>query len=192
MLIEIFDVNALFITELRESKIECRTAHKITANLATVQEVSAPALVSPANSFGFMDGGIDAVYEHMYPGTQERLQNRIRNDFNGELPVGCAAVVSTYGSPHTWIIAAPTMRTPQRIPPINAYMATRAALLAAETMLPTVHHVALPGMGTGAGGLSPKVGARAMMLALRDLHRPFPSSWREAGRIELELNGDSD
>jgi O-acetyl-ADP-ribose deacetylase (regulator of RNase III) len=38
-------------------------------------DLSADAIVSPANSFGFMDGGIDLVYsQHFGWGLQERLR----------------------------------------------------------------------------------------------------------------------
>jgi hypothetical protein len=38
-------------------------------------DIKADAIVSPANSFGFMDGGIDAVYTYQFgAGLQERLQ----------------------------------------------------------------------------------------------------------------------
>lgn len=40
-------------------------------------DVKADAIVSPANSFGFMDGGIDAVY--WTSGHQEHLVSRARN-----------------------------------------------------------------------------------------------------------------
>ena len=39
------------------------------------------AIVSPANSFGFMNGGIDAVYMHMFPGIEARTQKRIKEFF---------------------------------------------------------------------------------------------------------------
>ncbi|CAN5727080.1 hypothetical protein BH11MYX3_BH11MYX3_36990 [soil metagenome] len=59
-------------------------------------DVKADAIVSPANSFGFMDGGIDAVYTYQFgEGLQHRLQDVIKRDFGGELPVGSAAIVPT-------------------------------------------------------------------------------------------------
>jgi hypothetical protein len=56
----------------------------------------ADAIVSPANSFGYMDGGIDAVYQQRFgPEMCERLRTLIRAAWDGELPVGCAAIVET-------------------------------------------------------------------------------------------------
>lgn len=94
--------------------------------------VAADAVVSPANSFGFMDGGIDAVYTHQFGFALEgRLQALLAGEYGGELPVGCAVIVET-GSPEiSWCISAPTMRVPEALPDTaNAYLAFRAALRA--------------------------------------------------------------
>src|SRR5579862_3319144 len=54
------------------------------------------AVVSPANSFGFMDGGIDLAYRRYFGiDLQARVQENIRTKFFGELPVGQATVVPT-------------------------------------------------------------------------------------------------
>jgi O-acetyl-ADP-ribose deacetylase (regulator of RNase III) len=61
-------------------------------------ETKADAIVSPANSFGYMDGGIDAVYlERFGAGLQARLQAVLREEHHGELPVGHAVVVCEAG-----------------------------------------------------------------------------------------------
>jgi O-acetyl-ADP-ribose deacetylase (regulator of RNase III) len=57
---------------------------------------SADAIISPANSFGFMDGGIDLVYLRRFgQQLQAQLQDELRRRFNGEMPVGMAHVVET-------------------------------------------------------------------------------------------------
>lgn len=49
-------------------------------------DVKADAIVSPANSFGFMDSGIDAVYTYQFgEGLQQRLQEVIASDYGGVL-----------------------------------------------------------------------------------------------------------
>jgi O-acetyl-ADP-ribose deacetylase (regulator of RNase III) len=127
------------------------------------------AIVSPANSLGWMDGGIDFFYS-MYFGwdLQERLQNQINDDFEGELLVGQAAVLSTsLNGNHPLIknlISAPTMRVPEDVGnTVNAYLAFRAALRAArkhgfETVLS-------PGMATGVGKIHPTIAAYQMYKA---------------------------
>ena len=39
----------------------------VAISCGNIFEQAADAIVSPANSFGFMDGGIDLVYSHHFP-----------------------------------------------------------------------------------------------------------------------------
>lgn len=79
-------------------------------------DVKADAIVSPANSSGFMDGGIDAVYTFQFgEGLQQRLQALINAEHSGELPVGAAVIVPTMHKDIPWCISAPTMRIPRDV-----------------------------------------------------------------------------
>ena len=74
--------------------------------------LNADAVVSPANSFGFMRGGVDGVYTRVFgSGVEAGLQAIIRTLPSGELPVGEALVVPTGHGRIPWLISAPTMRT---------------------------------------------------------------------------------
>ena len=136
------------------------------------------AVVSPANSFGFMDGGLDALYTRFFgPQLQERLQRMIRAQADGELLVGQALPVETGHARIPWCISAPTMRVPRRLESAEAaYLATRAAVRCA--LAAGVESVAIPGMGTGTGGLPPAQAAWAMLRGIRDAMYPptFPAS----------------
>ena len=136
------------------------------------------AVVSPANSFGFMDGGLDALYTRFFgPQLQERLQRMIRAQADGELLVGQALPVETGHARIPWCISAPTMRVPRRLESAeSAYLATRAAVRCA--LAAGVASMAIPGMGTGTGGLPPESAARAMLRGIQDVFfpRPFPAS----------------
>lgn len=136
------------------------------------------AVVSPANSFGFMDGGLDALYTRFFgPQLQERLQRMIREQADGELLVGQALPVETGHARIPWCISAPTMRVPRRLESVEpAYLATRAAVRCA--LAAGVASMAIPGMGTGTGGLPPESAARAMLRGIQDVFfpRPFPAS----------------
>lgn len=56
----------------------------------------ADLMVSPANSFGFMDGGLDyAIREKLGVHVEEMLQAEISNQYHGELPIGHCLVVKT-------------------------------------------------------------------------------------------------
>lgn len=73
------------------------------------------AIVSPANSFGFMDGGLDAaLVERFGMYAETRPKQTIRDKHAGELLVGRAEVCPTNDSTVPWLICAPTMRVPHR------------------------------------------------------------------------------
>jgi len=115
----------------------------------SILNLSVDAIVSPANSFGFMDGGIDMIYSrHFGWGVQERLQSRIKKVHHGELLVGAADIVSTENGTQPvlcpffpteclpslekipFCISAPTMRVPQILTETpNPYLAARAVFL---------------------------------------------------------------
>eukprot|EP00005_Dracoamoeba_jomungandri_P009458 CAMPEP_0174263494 /NCGR_PEP_ID=MMETSP0439-20130205/18917_1 /TAXON_ID=0 /ORGANISM="Stereomyxa ramosa, Strain Chinc5" /LENGTH=312 /DNA_ID=CAMNT_0015348867 /DNA_START=92 /DNA_END=1027 /DNA_ORIENTATION=+ len=96
--------------------------------------IHADAIVSPANSFGFMDGGIDMVYSLRFGWQMNgRLHEVIQKDFHGELLVGQAAIITTEDPKETikYLVSAPTMRVPADVrDTANAYLAFRATLLA--------------------------------------------------------------
>lgn len=127
------------------------------------------ALVSPANSFGFMDGGIDGAYtKHFGPELQARVQEKIKEKYEGELLVGQALAVPIDPSPHgrgfNYLISAPTMRVPLLINQTpNVFLATRALFRTCSRI--GVDTVAIPGMGTGVGAVSFDECAKAMRRA---------------------------
>jgi O-acetyl-ADP-ribose deacetylase (regulator of RNase III) len=134
----------------------------------SITDVDVDAVVSPANSFGLMGGGIDAVYARWFPGISHRVRAASGADRGGELPVGAAVIVPTGVERPAWLVSAPTMRHPgERLPADGsaARAAARAVLqLWRDGSLPdgrrvgdAVRSIALPGLGTGVGGLSPEV-----------------------------------
>ena len=53
-------------------------------------------MISPANSFGIMDGGLDLeIRNQIGPHIETLVQDRIVHEHFGELPVGMAEVVPT-------------------------------------------------------------------------------------------------
>ncbi len=159
-------------------RIGSRLAATVRVVEGDILSLGVAAVVSPANSFGFMDGGLDGVYTRCFgPQLQQRLQRMIREQAGGELLVGQALLVET-GHPHIrWCISAPTMRVPTLLDtPLPAYLATRAAVRCALDA--GLESVAIPGMGTGTGGLAPREAAAAMLWGIRDTLYPpaFPAS----------------
>jgi O-acetyl-ADP-ribose deacetylase (regulator of RNase III) len=129
------------------------------------------AVVSPANSFGYMDGGIDLAYRRYFGlSLQSRVQARIRSEFHGELPVGQAMVVATGHETIPYLVAAPTMRIPGKIgDTVNVYLAFRAALLAAlahnDVSTTPIKSLRAPALGTGVGSMPLTRAARQMHAA---------------------------
>ncbi len=176
----------------------CGDLEFVSVHRGSILDLECDAVVSPANSFGFMDGGIDAVYtRHFGSEVQERRQEAIRAHHQGELLVGTADVVSTGDDRIPFLIAAPTMRVPMILKDtVHPYLAARAALLLVESGIfatgphtgrrvnEHIRSVAFPGLGTGVGRVSADTCARQMRAALDDVFgaRTFPASWWEAQR----------
>lgn len=143
------------------------------------------AVVSPANSFGFMDGGIDLLYTHFFGiELQNNLQKIIQEQFNGELLVGQAVGILTNNEQIPYCISAPTMRTPQRLFSFEpVYLSTKAAVKCALDL--NLESIAISGMGTGTGGLDLQKAAETMILAIKDTLNPpkFPKSLSEVKPI---------
>ena len=137
-------------------------------------------MVSAANSFGLMDGGVDLAITRFF-GTQlmQRVQQRIIDEWHGEQPVGTSMIVETGHEKHPFIAHTPTMRTPLDIRHTdNTYLAMWA-------MLNAVHHhnrtseadnqielIACPGLGTATGRMPFKEAARQMALAWQNFRNP--------------------
>jgi O-acetyl-ADP-ribose deacetylase (regulator of RNase III) len=138
----------------------------VTIRKADLTKLRADAWGTAGNSFGDMGGGVDRAIDQHFNGQAQRLvQEAIRVDFFGELPVGSAIVVRP-DQRQPALIYAPTMRVPGRLgPTINAYLAARAMLmLAVKNGFATF---ACPVFGTGVGGLMPQDAADQMFQAHR-------------------------
>lgn len=129
----------------------------VEASQGSILTVTGDAIVSPANSFGYMDGSLDLIYsQHFGWGVEERLRARLLAEYDGELPVGQAVIVPTQHAQIPWLISAPTMRVPMKIAEtVNAYLAFRAVLQCVRDFnksAPTpIRTILCPGLGTGEG-----------------------------------------
>jgi O-acetyl-ADP-ribose deacetylase (regulator of RNase III) len=145
-------------------------------------DLNCQAIVSPANSFGDMGGGIDKDIDDFHHGeAQRRLMATIREQFFGELPVGLALIVSLPSRRFPFVVAAPTMRIPGSVRgSLNAYLSMRAALVALLRYnaggSPPIRSVAVPGLGTGVGGMDHDEAAEQMRAAYDSV---VGGKWRE-------------
>ena len=168
------------------------------------------AMVSAGNSFGLMDGGVDAAIARYFgPDVVRRVQQRIRDDYRGEQPVGTAFVVPTGHTDHPYLIYAPTMRVPMPIAHTDhAYNAMRAALLAVDhhnraasepanappdTPPAAIHTLAGPALGAGTGQMPPDEVAYQIALAYRRHQQPpHITGWdaAQAHQDAIHFGGD--
>lgn len=175
----------------------CGDLDFVSIHEGSILETPTDAVVSPANSFGFMDGGIDALYTKRFGrDLQDRLQDRIRSQHGGELLVGLAEVIETGDSHIPFLVSAPTMRVPMILrDSVSPYLAARAVLrlvsqgtfsqgpLAGQPIASRIQTVAFPGLGTGVGGVGPNTCARQMRAAIEEVLlglTSFPATWADA------------
>jgi O-acetyl-ADP-ribose deacetylase (regulator of RNase III) len=156
--------------------------------------------VSPANSQGWMNGGIDAAYSQVFPNVQKEVQKKIAKlgyldpkTNRPVLPVGSATIVSIENDKHDsfQIVCAPTMFYPSNISktPENIFYAMYAVLKVTE-YLPKDYIVAVPGMGTGVGGVTCNESARQIREAFVTYNNGTSPRYSKELKIVLD-KGDS-
>lgn len=148
------------------------------------------AIVSPGNSFGLMDGGIDAaIIDYFGCELMQRVQTEIMTQYCGEQPVGTCLLVYTDNDKHPVLAHTPTMRIPRNIQGTdNVYNAMRAMLVAVKHSA-DIKTVLCPGLGTCTGGMPEELAAACMYMAWRNVMYPRPINWKNAVNIEVELRG---
>ena len=139
----------------------------IVAKRGDITKFSCDAIVNPANSFGYMGGGVAGAIKRT--GGIE-----IEKEAASKAPIDVGrAVATTAGTlPCKYVIHAPTMKKPAM--PIdldNVKLATRAALKLAEEL--QIKSIAIPGMGTGVGGVSPVDAAQEMVNIAKEYEGEF-------------------
>lgn len=180
LILKLRDLNSAMVLAWRRAFAGCEG---VEVSGGDIFGERADAIVSPANSFGYMDGGIDLVYSQFFGwDLQTRLQERLRNEHHGELPVGSALVIETRHAEIPWLVSAPTMRIPMAVPDtVNAWLAFRATLRAvqahnAANPRKPIQSLLCPGLCTAVGRMPPERSARQMRHAwdVVVLGQPWP------------------
>jgi O-acetyl-ADP-ribose deacetylase len=155
----------------------------------TVEKVD--AIVNPANSYGYMGGGVawaikraggkvvedEAVSKAPIPvgSAVETTAGSMSCKYVTAGPPGNSGVCGSAGHNAAlprYVIHAPTMTEPaQFIGVDNVRLATLAALAKAKEL--GVSSLAFPGMGTGVGGLSKSAAAKTMVESILEFNPSF-------------------
>jgi O-acetyl-ADP-ribose deacetylase (regulator of RNase III) len=156
-------------------------------------------MVSAANSFGLMDGGVDAAITRFFGShLQRRVQQYILDVYLGEQSVGTSFILPTEHPHHPYLAHTPTMRVPMEIARTdNVYRAMWAMLLAVRAhnrqMDQPITTIACPGLGTATGRVPFTEAARQMALAYTHFVAPPAAiSWSLAEQRQRDVRYGGD
>lgn len=144
-----------------------------------ITKLDVDAIVNPANSYGYMGGGVAKAIK--LAGGKE-----IELEAIAQAPIALGSAIVTSGGmlKARYIIHAPTMEKPgTKIDIMNVKEATKAALEKADEL--GVKKIALPGMGTGIGSVPKDKAALAMLEVIINYN---PISIEEI--ILIDMNAD--
>lgn len=172
--------NAYFSNE-KDVTVVCEDLHDF------LQHSQVECIVSPANSYGLMDGGFDlAISAEFGWDLQTRVQEYIVEHYKGEQPIGSSFIIDI-GINDMKLIHTPTTRIPFPVKdPMIVYQCMRTTLMVA--LENHVESIVIPAFCGEYGDVSTKVIARLMYEAYKQVMNP-PSSidWDYAERWHPEL-----
>lgn len=191
MKIQLVDYNEPLCKEWQKAFQGCKD---VTFYCENYFDVTTDCYISPANSFGFLNGGIDdkirKFYEKRSIDIQKTVQDSIIREYNSELLVGQAIYFPLYNFEKIVpdLIVAPTMRVPMKLPhdSVNVYLAMRGIFLklkSLQSLGSRVKSVSICGLGTGIGQLPYDLCAKQMKQAYDDIwigKNYFPNTWGDA------------
>ncbi|MFE2169456.1 ADP-ribosyltransferase domain-containing protein [Streptomyces sp. NPDC059447] len=193
------------LTDVNERVVEAwRAAFADTPGIeirrGSILDEDVDAWVTPTNSRGRMDGGVDAVIKrHLGSGIQLRVQRAIRDRFAGTLPVGSAVCVPSGASVPRYLISTPTMvRSSQNVSAtLNVALACAAAFQAVHRQNReqpgSIRSVALVGMGAQTGRVPARVCANLMWTGYTLFHDHwFEDDDELRATITAQLDGIED
>lgn len=136
-------------------------------------------LVSPANSYGDMSGGIDRDIVKKFPKCKQAVLDIIKTtgikDRSGRnhIPVGSCRLIQLdiiNNKPRALLIA-PTMETPKNIVGTNNVLLTFATIYKSTKNLSNVTIVAIPCLGTGVGGMNGEESALQILKWFKEVNK---------------------
>lgn len=168
--VKLVDVNPAMVEAWRDAFVQAPEVEIIQASMLTQ---STDAWVSPTNSRGSMDGGLDGVIKsYLGNAIEKKLQSEIKKHHKGFLPVGHATCILTGKKHPTYLISTPTVSTPYNgiaIESLTVALACAGVFYAIQLQNKkepdSITTVAIPGLGTNTGQIPVNMGAHLMWLA---------------------------
>lgn len=163
------DINPKMIAAWREAFEE---NPEVDIQQGSMLQQQASAWVSPTNSKGSMDGGLDAVIKkHFGAGIEKSVQKEIARLYGGTMPIGHATCVETGQPMPSHLISTPTMAASSEdiSDTMNVALACAAAFQCVHMqnarMPGSIRAVALPGLGANTGKVPVEICADLMWTA---------------------------
>lgn len=142
-------------------------------------------LVSPANSYGIMNGGYDLALTRMFGNClQEKVQEYIIKNLYGEQPVGSSIIVDIPNT-NKKLIHTPTMRIPSPIVDSEiVYTSMRSTLICALDN--NVKSIIIPAFGGDTGMLPMRIVAKEMVKAYIQIFKSNIKvhSWNDVNELD--------
>lgn len=148
-------------------------------------------VISPANSFGLMDGGYDkAIINYFGNDLQKAVQDYIIENYFGEQPIGSSFIIDIPNSNGKKLIHTPTMQTPSIIKdPMIVYTCFRSTLICALKNLNKDSTILIPVFGGCTGRVPYRTIAKYMKIAyFNTIHHPIELNWDYALYLKNILN----
>lgn len=153
-----------------------------------MQHPEIDGVVSPANSFGIMDGGYDAAITHYFgPELMLKVQQEIRNQFGGVIqPVGSCIPVHIHGN--GYLLHTPTMLYPSHIIDARVIFQCMYSTMCVANKI-DLKYILVPAFGRVTGSVENDVVARMMQIGYEQAtHIPESISWPNVIRLSAQLN----
>lgn len=151
-----------------------------------IKNTKVQCVVSPANSFGIMDGGYDLALTKWYgKQLQERVQKYITENYYGEQPVASSFIIDA-GKEGQYLIHTPTMRTPEKIIDTRViYQSMRTTLMIAKQN--KIESILIPMFGGFTGCVNPQVVAEMMYQGYNQIMNPSKKiSWDTIDELKFK------
>jgi O-acetyl-ADP-ribose deacetylase (regulator of RNase III) len=186
------DINEKMIKAWRDTFEENPEVDIVQGSMTAMQT---SAWVSPTNSAGRMDGGLDLVIKRFLTDKVEKaVQQQIKDVHGGKLPLGRTTCVPTGRAQPAFLISTPTMQASNEdiSDTLNVALACAAAFQAVHTqnaIAPgSITSIALPGLGANTGRVPVEICADLMWTAYNLFReRSFTDSAQMRAALEEEL-----